>query len=605
MKKDYVEFSIGKKHLQLTVESHWECRNEGLLKIMTRAFEYLQERGEITESYTVRINTADGPTKDPVQKKSNFIEFDTSSRSTEQEGLFPDYIFGNWWHIGLRDFDSFTKEITDNSSHDTIKDKRLFWIGNLMGIRQRVDYIELCKKHPEKFAGIEMTWTDAGRTPTFFVQTKDYCNYKYLLDLSGHGCSGRLKLLPFCGRPLFITDRHFWSWSDIAILGQKLHVPLKADLSDILEKLEYTEINYESALANASKLAEYCKREFTFEKICRYASDLLAKKIIKNKDATHIRAKSPMKFDVVVAHYKENLAWVDKLNHDWIGKIHVYTKGTENLVLNNPKTLVTRLPNIGRESHTYLYHCYSHYDEINEEKKTDFVFFVQGSPHGMEGERLYKAMQELSENREMKFTSNFRVSSAYSFLNKGRCDSWQGQTSRSKYDIKEWCDNFLRSDLQIEKIPVFWNACFGVSSDRILSNHKEKYKFLMEGELSELNPECGHYFERLWYYVFNMDAVKLPVVYENCWEFWGGEQNSQRFYGLMKFNDDGTIGLYDNFNEAFWEDRGEKRVILNRNKEPTCVMDKLNEDKYSGEFIPNRKVIHTAIKFQIPPQFNC
>jgi len=599
MKKDYVEFLISKKHLELTVESHWECRNEGLLKIMTRAFEYLQERGELTESYTVRINTADGPTKDPVQKIPNFIEFDTSSRSTEEEGLFPDYIFGNWWHIGLRNFDSFTKEIIDNNGQETIKDKRLFWIGNLMGIRQRVDYIELCKKHSEKFAGIEMTWTDAGRKPTFFVQTKDYCNYKYLLDLSGHGCSGRLKLLPFCGRPLFITDRNFWSWSDIAILRQKLHVSLKADLSDILDKFEDIETNYESASANAFKLAEYCKREFTFEKVCRYASDLLAKKM-KQKEAPVITTQNSMKFDVVVAHYKENLAWVDSLEHESINKIHIYTKGTEDVVFKNPKASVSHLPNIGRESHTYLYHCHSQYEEINEKKCPDFVFFLQGSPHGMEGEKLYKAIKELLENREMQFTSNFRVSSAYSFLNKGRCNNWQGQTSISKYDIKEWCDNFLRPSLQIEKIPVFWNACFGVSTDRILSNPKEKYEFLMEGELSELNPECGHYFERLWYYVFNMDAVKLPMVYKNCWEFWGGEQNSQRFYGLMRFNDDGTIGMYHNFNEAFWEDRGESRIIFNRNREPTCVMKKINEEQYSGEFVPNPRVIHTALKFHPP-----
>lgn len=602
MKKDYVEFSIGKKHLELIVESHWECRNEGLLKIMTRVFEQLQERGELEESYTVRINTADGPTKEPVEIRSNFIEFDTSTRNIDEEGLFPDYIFGNWWHIGLRDFDSFTNEIFENSKQETIKDKRLFWIGNLMGIRQRLIYMELCKKYPEKFAGLEMTWTDSGRKPTFFVQTKDYCDYKYLLDLSGHGCSGRLKLLPFCKRPLFITDRHFWAWSDIAILKQNLHIPLKMDLSDINEKFEETERNYDHALNNASKLAEYCINQFRFEKVCRYASDLISNKIkeIRETKIKRINNHNSMKFDVVVAHYKENLSWVDKISHDQINRIYIYTKGSEKIDLKNPKVSIYNLPNVGRESHTYINHCYVNYDEMNDKKIPDFVFFVQGSPHGMEGERLYKAIQELSENKDMKFTSNFRISSAYSFLNRGRCDSWQGQTSRSKYDIKEWCDNFLRPNLQIEKIPVFWNACFGVSTERILSNPKEKYKLLMEGELSELNPECGHYFERLWYYVFNMDAVKLPMVYENCWEFWGGEKGNQRFYGLMKFNNDGKIGLYDNFNEAFWEDRGERRVILNKNREPTCIMDKINEEKYSGEFIPNRKVIHTALKFHPP-----
>ncbi len=305
-----------------------------------------------------------------------------------------------------------------------------------------------------------------------------------------------------------------------------------------------------------------------------------------------------IKFDIVVAHYKEDLSWIDKLSNDQINKIYIYTKGSESVNSNNSKSTIIKLPNIGRESHTYIYHCYNQYDELKNKKNPDFIFFLQGSPHGMEGEKLYKAIRELSENSNMKFTSNFRISNAYLFLNKGRCDNWQGKTSKSKYDIKEWCDNYIMPNLQIEKIPIFWNACFGVSIERVLSNTKEKYKFLMEGELSELNPECGHYFERLWYYVFNMDAIKLPTVYKNSWEFWGGTKNNQIFYGLMEFNNDGTIGLYENFNETFWKDEKETRIILDKNKNPTCIMKKINEEKYSGEFIHNPIVIHTVKKFK-------
>ena len=598
MKKDYVEFSLGRHHLQLTTESHWECRNEGFLKIMTRVFELLQEGGEIKDDHTIRINTADGPTKSPPKENCNFIEFDTSTRDINEAGVFPDYIFGNWWHIGLRNFDRFVQEIHENSDIEKINDNRLFWIGNLMGIRQRLDYIELCKKNPDKFFGREMTWTNSGTKPTFFVPTKEYCAYKYLLDLTGHGCSGRLKLLPFCRRPLFITDREFWSWSDMKIIKQNLHIQINKDLSDLIEKFNNTSQNEIFSFEKAFRLSEYCRSEFTFEKVCKYAAELVSKKIKAiNSQKIDTQGTNLLKFDVVVSHYRENLSWVDRLDHKDINAIYVYTKGNESVSLKNPKVQTIILPNIGRESHTYLHHCYSHYDRMKQNNSPDFVFFVQGSPHGMEGERLYKSMKELSENIEMKFTSNFRVSSAYSFLNRGRCDSWQGQTSKSDYDIKEWCEKFIKNNVQIEKIPIFWNACFGVSADRILSNLKEKYKLLTQGELAELNPECGHYFERLWYYVFNMDDIGMPMTFQDCWEFWGGEQGSQRFYGLMKLNENGTIGMHDNFNECFWEDKGEKKLIMNKNREPTCLMERISEEKYSGEFTHNRKVIHTLMKF--------
>lgn len=591
MKKDYVEFSLGAHHLQLITESHWECRNKGLLKIMTRVFELFQEKEEIKDDYVIRINTADGPTKNSPRENCNFIEFDTSTKDVNEIGIFPDYVFGNWWHIGLRNFDAFTQEVQKNNEISKIKDGRLFWIGNLMGIQQRLDYIELCKKNPDIFFGKEMTWTDSGKKPTFFVETKDYCEYSYLIDLTGHGCSGRLKLLPFCRRPLFIADREFWSWSDIEIIKQNLHIEIKKDLSDLVEKFNKTKKNEIFAFENAFKLLNYCRSQFTFEKICRHAFELVSQKI---KDYQICKQKiKHLKFDIVVAHYKENLSWVDKLDHEDINAIYIYTKGSEAISLKNSKIRIINLPNVGRESHTYLHHCYVEYDRIKENNSPDFIFFVQGSPHGLEGEKLYNSMKELSENREAKFTSNFRMSSAYSFLNKGRCDSWQGQTSRSNYDIKEWCEKFIKNNVQIEKIPIFWNACFGVSVDRILSNPKQKYKSLIEGELAELNPECGHYFERLWYYVFNMDDLR---AIEDYWEFWGGESDKQIFYGLIKFNKNGTIGIYDNFNEFFWEIKENKKIILNKNKEPTCIMEKINEDKYSGEFIPNKKVIHTFIK---------
>ena len=273
-KHKYAQFLIGDKKLVMTEQSRWECRNSGLLKIMTRVFENLQGSNFFKEEYTIRINTDDIVTKDRIPEVQNYIEFDTSTESMDESKIFPDSFFGNWWPIGLVDFDDFVKEICD-SNKNPIKDHRIFWIGAPQNVQQRIKYLELCKNHPDKLCGDEIGWTNNGMTPTKFVPIKDHCNFKYLIDLTGQGISGRLKYLPFCSRPLFITSRKFWAWSDILILKQNLHIPVKDDLSDLFEKYYWAEKNQEVVLDNSINLLNFCKTNFTFTKVCEVATKMI------------------------------------------------------------------------------------------------------------------------------------------------------------------------------------------------------------------------------------------------------------------------------------------------------------------------------------------
>lgn len=68
---------------------------------------------------------------------------------------------------------------------------------------------------------------------------------------------------------------------------------------------------------------------------------------------------------VVVAHFDEDLSWMNRINAR-VAKF-VYSKG-ENVV-------GEKLPNVGRDYHTYLTHIVRHYDML-----TDVVFFLQGWP---------------------------------------------------------------------------------------------------------------------------------------------------------------------------------------------------------------------------------
>jgi len=67
-------------------------------------------------------------------------------------------------------------------------------------------------------------------------------------------------------------------------------------------------------------------------------------------------------YEFVIAHYNENLDWIKPIaSHS-----HVYHKGTVRQP--PPLKLLSwkRLPNVGRESHTYLHHIINHYDSLPE-----------------------------------------------------------------------------------------------------------------------------------------------------------------------------------------------------------------------------------------------
>lgn len=78
-------------------------------------------------------------------------------------------------------------------------------------------------------------------------------------------------------------------------------------------------------------------------------------------------------FEVVIARYNENLDWAEKEFPN--EKITIYNKGEDDIKA-LPNWNVIKLPNIGRESHTYLYHIINNYNNL-----ADRTLFLQGYPY--------------------------------------------------------------------------------------------------------------------------------------------------------------------------------------------------------------------------------
>ena len=96
--------------------------------------------------------------------------------------------------------------------------------------------------------------------------------------------------------------------------------------------------------------------------------------------------------ELVVSHYNEDLSWLDSISSRF-DKITIYHKGTD-------QSFDNVLPNIGRESHTYLWHI------VNANEYAANTVFTQGNPsdHISDVNLLCKFTESPFEWRTMVFT---------------------------------------------------------------------------------------------------------------------------------------------------------------------------------------------------------
>lgn len=78
----------------------------------------------------------------------------------------------------------------------------------------------------------------------------------------------------------------------------------------------------------------------------------------------------------VIARYGEDVAWVPPLVNGFPGaQCTVYNKGSTGVPESSAYRVET-IPNVGRESHTYLHHIIENY----EEKRDEIIVFLQAHP---------------------------------------------------------------------------------------------------------------------------------------------------------------------------------------------------------------------------------
>lgn len=172
-----------------------------------------------------------------------------------------------------------------------------------------------------------------------------------------------------------------------------------------------------------------------------------------------------------------------------------------------------KLPNIGRESHTFLKHIVSRYDT-----QADVTLFLQGSRDGKGCRRAHTALT-ITQMKEKALKTRVGEMTTFGSEEGTLRPYYRWETSEWKADPDYlfWMEQSKIELLHSDRSPgQFWfdifgydhppdivfaeGAMFAVRAESIRSRPREFYQELLDRfeDPPHINPEIGHYVEKFW-----------------------------------------------------------------------------------------------------------
>jgi hypothetical protein len=201
------------------------------------------------------------------------IEYDTSrysySNPMSLENLVPDFNFHAWPQAGIDDYVQLVKDI-DNRGRLPYNINKVGWIGNITTSSIRSAAHSIGKENSNLFNIIDCgNWRDVGNTKlecNNYISTPDLVEaHSILIDIEGFGYSGRTKHLLWSHRPLLLVDRSSKEYFYKYMKEWEHYIPVKRDLSDLVEKTQWCMANYDKAKEIAENGYEFAKKYLTRE----------------------------------------------------------------------------------------------------------------------------------------------------------------------------------------------------------------------------------------------------------------------------------------------------------------------------------------------------
>ena len=188
--------------------------------------------------------------------------------------------------------------------------------------------------------------------------------------------------------------------------------------------------------------------------------------------------------DIIIARYKKDVSWVNQFKNS---RIFIYDKSDE---IND----FIKLPNFGRESHTYIYHIVNNYDNLS-----DYCCFLQDDPFDHMGNNDLSFIETYSQPIDFYPIGSTRISWD---KNGGPEYSWL------EFEKLFWRKYFIDRP---NELVFMMGAQFIVTRDAIRSRTKEFYeKILKEFENPDISVVPLGYGR-------NSGCHKFPWILEAVW----------------------------------------------------------------------------------------
>lgn len=216
----------------------YESRGDSVIALL-RMYFAANPSVKLSSAKVLAISTEDVPcVVDGLQTCSFMVTDKNYPRA------FPCFLFDSWREIGINDYSSVCKSVS-NINCPAVSNK-IGWIGTPLN-EPRKHMLQFGEKYSTYCDFRTIEW-NRGSPQNLTVSVSNYMSvesqakeWKYLIDIQGHGWSARTKMLLHSKRIVFIVERIYEEFWYEYLTPWVHYVPIKPDLSDLIESYERLE----------------------------------------------------------------------------------------------------------------------------------------------------------------------------------------------------------------------------------------------------------------------------------------------------------------------------------------------------------------------------
>lgn len=200
-------------------------------------------------------------------------------------------------------------------------------------------------------------------------------------------------------------------------------------------------------------------------------------------------------YRLVVARYNESVNWVDAFS-----SYTIYNKGRDDLAARH-RVHSVKLPNVGREAHSYIHHIVENYDRLE-----DVLIFSQGGYRAHANFEPDEFLHRALDLGSLGFSTDLgNINGRIGSNSRDFVLHWHGVDLHTKepYTLGGWWEK-TTGEPWVRSRSVFWGATFSVRREFILRRSRESYQRILKTLDWCANPMEAHFCERAWFNILGL-----------------------------------------------------------------------------------------------------